>query len=414
VKLAFIINLYPPYIVGGNEMLAREVIEALRNRGHTVHVITGRGHDLPKDGFTHGVLDLDLDRKEETFLGGKRPTPIDICRWHLYNHHSYLAVRRVLQSVSPNLAVVWNLYMASMAPLIATRRAGVPLVIHTADKWLLYGLKDVAPLVWPSLKWKQAIVQLARLSIQPLLYRLARPEPIITISDFIRRVYVEAGFNAEKIEPIHLGVPMQLFSPDGRARPTQGPVRFLYIGALWEGKGPQVALQALGQLVRNRDLPPMHLDIYGQGTPSFLTYLQEVARQNQIDTHVAFHGFVDRGQLAAVYRDHDILLFPSLWDEPFAAVPIEAMACGMAVVATTAGGTPEAISHGRTGLLVSPNDPHALAEAMTRLVSDPQLRWQLGKEAAQVARERWNFQTYVDRLEERYRKLSEDCEQRRK
>src|SRR5262249_41279725 len=160
-----------------------------------------------------------------------------------------------------------------------------------------------------------------------------------------------------------LGVPMELFSPDGRVQSSQGPVRFLYVGALWEGKGPQVALQALGQLLQKPGLPPLHLDLYGQGAPSFLTYLQEVARQNGVDGHVAVHGFIEREQLAAVYQSHAILLFPSLWDEPFAAVPVEAMACGMAVIATTAGGTPEAISHDHTGLLVPPNDPQALAEA---------------------------------------------------
>jgi glycosyltransferase involved in cell wall biosynthesis len=406
VKLAVIVNLYPPYIVGGNEMLAREVIEALRGRGHTVHVITGHGRNLPNDGFTHGVLDLDLDHKEDTFLGGKQPTPADILRWHLYNHKSYQAVQRVLHTVAPELVVVWNLYMASMAPLIAARRAGFPLVIHTADKWLLYGLKDIAPLVWPSLKWKRGMVLLARQFLQPLLYSLARPEPIITISDFIRRVYIAAGFNGANIEALHLGVPMDLFSPDGRLRAAQGPLRFLYIGALWEGKGPQVAIQALGRLRQHPHLPPLHLDVYGQGTPSFLTYLQDVARQNGVEGQVTFHGFVERSQLATVYRTHDILLFPSMWDEPFAAVPVEAMACGMAVVATTAGGTPEAIIHDQTGLLVPPNDSQALAEAARRLVDDPQLRERLGQEAARVAREKWDFHVYVDRLEARYRQLS--------
>jgi glycosyltransferase involved in cell wall biosynthesis len=410
VKLAVIVNLYPPYIVGGNEMLAREVIEALRGRGHTVHVITGHGRNLPNDGFTHGVLDLDLDHKEDTFLGGKQPTPADILRWHLYNHKSYQATQHALRMIAPDLVVVWNLYMASMAPLIAARRAGFPLVIHTADKWLLYGLKDIAPLVWPSLKWKQGMVLLARQFLQPLLYALARPEPIITISDFIRQVYIKAGFNSAYIEALHLGVPMDLFSPDGRPQPTQGPLRFLYIGALWEGKGPQVAIQALGRLRKNPDLPPLHLDVYGQGAPSFLAYLQDVARQSGVEGQVTFHGFVERSQLATVYRTHDILLFPSMWDEPFAAVPVEAMACGMAVVATTAGGTPEAITHEQTGLLVPPNDPQALAEAAGRLVHDPQLRERFGQEAARVAREKWDFQVYVDRLEDRYREFSKNLE----
>src|SRR6187455_1398754 len=66
MRLAFITNLYPPYIVGGNEMLCDEVITALRARGHDVSLICGRGRDLPKHPDVHGVLPLDLDRKDET------------------------------------------------------------------------------------------------------------------------------------------------------------------------------------------------------------------------------------------------------------------------------------------------------------------------------------------------------------
>jgi glycosyltransferase involved in cell wall biosynthesis len=278
-------------------------------------------------------------------------------------------------------------------------------VIHTADKWLLYGLKDVAPLIWPSLKWKQALVRFARSFVQPLLFRLARPAPIIAISDFMRRVYLDAGFPQE-IEAIHLGVPMKMFSPNGGRVPVPEEILFLYVGALWEGKGPQVALQALGQLVQRSQVPPVHLDIYGHGTAGFMEYLHEVVKENKVESHVTFHGFVQREELARVYQTHDVLLFPSIWDEPFAAVPVEAMASGMPVIGTTAGGTPEAVSNGETGLLVPPGDPHAMAESMTRLVSDPGFRWQLGQNAAQSAREKWDFNTYIDRLEKRYRQIS--------
>jgi glycosyltransferase involved in cell wall biosynthesis len=405
VKLAFIINLYPPYIVGGNEMLAREVIEALRARGHTIHVITGRGRDLAKDGFTHGVLNLDLDRKEESFLGGKTPTPLDVCQWHLYNPKSYLAVRRLLREMQPELVVVWNLYMASMAPLVAARRAGFPLVIHTADKWLLYGLKDIGPLIWPSLKWKQAAVRFVRSVVQPILFRLVRPEPIIAISDFIRRVYLDAGF-PPNIQPIHLGVPMTMFSPNGWQRSACDKVRFLYVGALWEGKGPQVAVKALGQFIQRPGASCVHLDIYGHGSAGFIEHLKGIVKENNLDDHVTFHGFVQREQLAQVYKEHDILLFPSIWEEPFAAVPVEAMASGMPVIGTTAGGTPEAVRHGETGLLVPPNDPEAMAESMASLASDPELRRRFGKNAAQAARAKWDLETYIQRLEKRYREIA--------
>jgi glycogen(starch) synthase len=387
-------------------MLAKEVIEALRERGHTVHVVCGRGCRLPNDGFTHGVMDLDLDRKEETFLAGKSPTPADAFKWHLYNHRTYRAVRSSLIEVKPDLVVIWNLYMASMAPLLAVRQSGFPMVIHAADKWLLYGLKDVGPLIWPTLRWKPLFVQLAHLFIQPILFRLAKPKPIITISEFIRKIYVEAGFDPSEIQAIHLGVPLKMFHPNGRISPSPSEVRFLCIGSLWEGKGPQVAVQALGKLIGKPDMPKLHIDFYGQGTPGFMDYLHGVVDQAGVKDHVTFHGFIDRSDLPDIQRQHDILLFPSMWDEPFAAVPVEAMACGTPVIATTAGGTPEAIEDGRTGLLVPPNDPSALATAMERLIRDPQLRRALGEEAARVAREKYDFRRYVDRLEEQYQEIT--------
>jgi glycosyltransferase involved in cell wall biosynthesis len=104
-------------------------------------------------------------------------------------------------------------------------------------------------------------------------------------------------------------------------------------------------------------------------------------------------------------QSHDLLVFPSQWDEPFAAVPVEAMSTGMAVVATTAGGTPEAITDGETGLLVPPGDVAALAAAVRRLAEDDALRLRLGATAARAARERFSFDRYIDRLEECYRLL---------
>ena len=78
----------------------------------------------------------------------------------------------------------------------------------------------------------------------------------------------------------------------------------------------------------------------------------------------------------------------------------------MAVVATTAGGTPEAIVDGQTGLLVPPRDPEAMATAVRRLADDDALRGRLGGAAARAARERFDFAGYVDRLEGAYERCA--------
>ena len=121
MRIALINNLYPPYIVGGNEILARDVTQSLRARGHEVHILTGRGVNLPADGFTHGALDIDLDRKQEYFLGGLPLTAKRVIDWHLYNHRTFTQVRDTLRRIQPELIICGNLGMVSAARVLAAR-----------------------------------------------------------------------------------------------------------------------------------------------------------------------------------------------------------------------------------------------------------------------------------------------------
>jgi glycosyltransferase involved in cell wall biosynthesis len=404
MRLAFVTNLYPPYVVGGNEMLCEEVVNALRARGHEVAVVCGRGRDLPARPDMHGVLPLDLDRKAETFLGGRVPGTVEAFRWHVFDGAAYRATRQALGRADPEVVVVWNLYLASLGPLVAARRHGPPVVTHVCDKWLYFSLADAGPVLNLD-PWGKRRVLLAQRLARPLLRRALLPLRVVAISEFMRRFYLDAGFPAEDVQTIRLGVPLQEFAYRERPpRPPGSPLRLLYVGGLWEGKGPQTAVRALGRLKRE-GLRALHLDVCGSGTPAFLEWLRGVIAEEDVAEAVTLHGFVQRRVVRDFCQSHDLLLFPSQWDEPFAAVPVEAMSTGMAVVATTAGGTPEAITDGKTGLLVPPGDAAALAAAVRRLVEDDGLRLRLGAAAARAARERFSFDHYIDGLEESYRLL---------
>jgi glycogen synthase len=402
MRLTFVTNLYPPYIVGGNEMLCDEVVTALRARGHDVSVVCGRGRDLPVNGHVRGVLPLDLDKKAETFLGGRTPGALEAFRWHVFDPAAYTATRTALRELRPELIVVWNLYMASLGPLAAARATGVPVVAQVSDKWLYFSLHDAGPVLPGSVKTR--VVAAQRL-VGPLLRRAARPTRVVAISEFIRRFYVSAGLAAQDVEAIHLGVPLGAFSYRERPAMAAGePLRLLYVGGLWEGKGPQTAVRALG-ILKRAGRTGFHLDVCGTGTPGFLEWLRNIVREEDVAGEITFRGFVDRAVVRDLCHSHDVLLFPSQWDEPFAAVPVEAMSTGMAIVATTAGGTPEAITDGETGLVVPPADPAAMADAVRRLADDRALRVRLGRTAAAAARERFSFERYIDRLEACYGRL---------
>jgi len=401
MHLAFVTNLYPPYVVGGNEMLCDEVVRSLRARGHRVSVLCGRGRDLPDHPDLSGALEVDLDRKDETFLGGRLPSPWEAVRLHLFSPRSYRVTRRWLAERRPDVVVVWNLYMASLSPLVAAQGGGAPVVVHACDKWLYFGLFDLEPLLQPVVGWKRAAVRLSRQTVQPLLRAWATPRRVVAISEFMRSFYVRAGLDAASLEVVHLGVPTADFAfVPRRPRAAGEPLRLLFAGALWEGKGPQTAVRALGIL--RREGGSAHLDVCGDGAPHFVEFLKRVIAEEGVADAVTLHGRVGRDRVRGLCASRDVLVFPSQWDEPFAAVPVEAMSCGMAVVATTAGGTPEAIADGETGLLVPPGDPAALARAVRRLADDDGLRLRLGERAARVARERFDLDRYVDRLEASY------------
>jgi glycosyltransferase involved in cell wall biosynthesis len=179
----------------------------------------------------------------------------------------------------------------------------------------------------------------------------------------------------------------------GRGGPAR---RFLFVGSLVPEKGPQVLLAAFREAARER--PDLTLSFAGTGPRAYVAELQASAA----GLPVRFLGRLDRAAVTATYREHDALVLPSIWDEPFAVVPLEAMALGLTVVATAAGGTAEAVEHERTGLLVPPRDPAALAAAILRLSADPRLHAALAGNGQARARGHHAFPLFMDRLERLY------------
>jgi len=406
MRIVRLTNLYPPYIVGGYEMLTRDVAEELTVRGHDVHVLTARGRQLDGAPKIHQAFNYSLDNKEALFLGGRKLTAVELFRHHVFDLATYRNVRRTVRQLRPDIVVADNLYMASAAPLLAVRDAPCPVVAQVADKWLLFSLVDWSLVVQPRARSKKLAVRAVRQLIQRPLSHFVRLDGIVTVSNFIRGLYIGAGFSPDKLETKYLGVDNRLLLP-GPAHPIHDPVRLVFAGGLWEGKGPQVIVRAMRLLSQRSDLPRFQLDLFGEGADGFKEYLRWLIREEGVEEHVSFHGFVALEQLVAAMRAADIFVFSSIWDEPFAITPLLALGCGTPLVATRAGGTPEGFMDGETALLIPINDPLAMADAIARLTQDERLRLKLRESGIRDASERWSFSAYVDRLEEFYRRVIE-------
>lgn len=405
LTLAFMTNLYPPYVIGGNEIFTHNIVEALRARGHTVHVLTGQGPQFPQDGYTHQVLNLELEHKNAIFLGGLPLTTQHLLQWHIFSPSAYRRVLACLRQIQPDLIVAANLYMASAAPLVAARRLPCPLVAQPMDKWLVYLLKDLGKLVPAGTLRHKIALALIKRTIQPLLNGLGAPDYILPVSEFIRQFHVRAGFPAAQSQAIYLGIPLERFGYQPHPHPKARPWRLLFAGQLWEGKGPQIAIEAVSRLRNQPDLPPVELDIYGSGTERFVDQLRAMIDSYGLSRQVHLRGLVPREQLVDEFHHHDLFLFCSIWDEPFSIVLQEAMASGIPTIATTSGGTPEGVRHEQTGLLVPPADPQALADAISRFMNDATLYEDVGQAAAADVQAQWSFDGFIERLEARYRTI---------
>ncbi|MFW6116361.1 MAG: glycosyltransferase family 4 protein [bacterium] len=396
MRVAFIINLYPPYIVGGNEMITHDLVEALRLQGHDIHVLTARGRKLNHRPNVHQVLNYDLD-EEDSIFRGKKLSSVQLFRHHIFDPTTYRNVREAVTRLRPNLIAVDNQYMASAAPLLAVRDAPCPVVAQAMDKWLVYYLVNWEEIAQPSTVHRKLFVKAIRELLQPFIGRAVRLDGIATVSDFIRDYHIQAGFPPENMRSVYLGYDSTIFRP-GPSHPLHDPVRLLYAGALWRGKGPQVVVKALEMLNLREDLPRFHLHIFGEGTEKFTQYLYEVIDAANAKQEVSLHGFVPWETLAEAMHEADIFVFSSIWDEPFATVPLQASGCGLPIVATRAGGTSEAFIDGETALLIPPGDAEAMADAISEIARDEELRQQLGKNAAHNAQEQWTFEAYVNRF----------------
>ncbi len=400
MRIVRLINLYPPYVVGGYEMLTRDIVEELTARGHEVHVLTARGQQL-NDPRVHQVFNYSLDDMDALFRGGRKLTEIEHFRHHVFDLTTYRNVRRAVQQLRPDLVIADNLYMASAAPLLAVRDVPGPVLAQVADKWLIYQLRDWGLVLGPQTGTRRAVVGAVRTLIQRPLAHWVRLDGILAVSDFIRAFYVDAGFPCDRLETGYLGVDTRSMSPRSPYR-LHDPVRLVFAGSLWEGKGPQVLVAALRLLRQMPGMPRFHLDIFGEGAEGFKQYLVGQIRDAGVEDQITFRGFVAVDALVKALAESDLFIFPSIWDEPFAIMPLLALGSGLPLVATRAGGTPEGFVDGETALLIEPNNPQALAAAIARLAQDETLCNRLRENGLRDVQARWSFQAYVDRLEEFY------------
>lgn len=277
---------------------------------------------------------------------------------------------------------------------IAAAIAGVPCVWHVRA--------DVSG--WPFV---------LQASLPRLVGRLA--SEVIAVSNSVRdNVFAGHGVDRSRVTVIHdPGPDPGTFHPavDGSAVrqelgiPDEAPVVSL-VAKMVEPKGHEVLLRAVPTIVRS--FPSARVvvvggDLEGLHHRRYAERMRKLPAELGVAHAVTFTGY--RADVARIMAAADVVVHCPTHPDPFPGVVLQGMALGKAVVASDIGGSREQIEPGRSGLLVSPADPAALASAVCRLLGQPDLRETLGRSAAEDVRRRFTAEEFYGRLSDCYTRL---------
>jgi glycogen(starch) synthase len=394
MRILVISNLYPPYYVGGYEIGCRDVVEALKTRGHEVKVLTS----------TYGVKgpqsDGEVYRWMEAHLGHAPKWKVVLKE--LVNQTAFT---RLCDSFQPDVAFLWNLTHVSISCAFLAQQRGLATCYYVFDNWLANWEVDYWYRIWRKILAKSDII-FKLLGCFMHLFGLTVAQASLNLkyamfaSKYLKDFAVKAGKPVNEAPVIPWGIEINRFPY--RERPNSNTKRLLYVGQILPHKGVHTVIEAFSLLVREYDYDSISFTIVGNYnySQSYTSYLKDLANTGAIEGKLNFVNIIPREKLLRFYHDHDILVFPSVWDEPFGIVLLEAMSCGLAVVGTGTGGSSE-ILEGEVNAMVFPKeDAEACAKQIKRLLDNPNIFEQIRQNGRRTVEEKYQIEPMIDLIEE--------------
>ena len=409
MRILVFTSFFPPDYVGGAEVSIYHSCRGLMTRGVACSVLTVnyRQRVRADEWYDLDGLPVYRVRFSRKLRGGS-----------VFDPRVYRVVRREIAKLQPDVLHVHNVSGASLAPFLAARSLGVPVVNTLHDLWLICpcNMRLQAdgsycdPRRWPNgcgNCWRQNDYWAAVPRRHQIFQRLTRGvDRFLSPSQAVVDRLVETGYDADRFQVLRLGF-------DDRARlaeplpasvaraiaETRGQPTLVFAGGGTTIKGARVVLEAVPRLVEQID--SVRVLVAGGGEPEVL------AEFERLSPHVTVLGRVPFGAMRALFAAADLTLFPSLWHENSPVTIFENFQVGTPLVASHVGGIPEFISEGETGYLVPPGDVDALVRAVVgHFARQPVERRHMRQRCVQTVRTRLSFHSHLDALQQTYREVA--------
>lgn len=243
--------------------------------------------------------------------------------------------------------------------------------------------------------WKQVSIMDERLKIlQPLRDKI---DLVLTPTTFTYRIFQTHGFNPERVYHFPFGIETDPPMPEENDNHSAKNVRFLFIGRFQPYKGAHLLVEAFNNL-----RAPKRATLTLYGTPNgYESYFQNLKSRMASNEAIKYGGVLAPTELRHAFSDADFFVLPSTWHENSPLILLDALQSNTPVIASDVGGVTDLIKDGINGLLFPMGDKHALQKVMQKVVDDPTLAKKLKKDTHLP-----NIDEYAENLVELCRELN--------
>ncbi|SEL91294.1 glycosyltransferase family 4 protein [Parapedobacter koreensis] len=389
MKILYINALYTPYVAGGAEISLKLIVEGMQANGHEVVVLSLVPEGDLQHDWVDGVKVYRVGLKNRYWPFSKsRPGKFSRLAWHLrdrYNPAMRADVKEVLHLEQPTVVSCHNLVGWSIAVWDEVRQAGIPIVQVLHDMYLLSPDSTLFKNGRPRTR-QGLIAGLLRHNHRQMSKKISA---VVGISHHILQRFVAHGYFD--------GIPHYVIHnarriPEARALRLREEGQALVLGYI----GTLSAVKGLEWLIAQFKISGItgQLLIAGRGKEEDEQHFRKLAAD---DRRIVFRGYADPVDF---YPDIDVLVVPSLWEEPLGMVAVEGLANHLPVIASNRGGLLETVADGRNGILCDPDEPDSLGRAIFMLWKDVAYYNRLASEARSSASEYLSIARMVNEYEQ--------------
>ncbi|OKH31812.1 glycosyl transferase group 1 [Calothrix sp. HK-06] len=366
-------NFYPPFFIGGAEIIAHEQACRLLKAGYQVAVFCGK-HD---DGARrYSIIQEQLDGLQ-VFRVILHTADYNLGQ-NFYNHAVDNLFDGVLEKIKPDVVHFHNIISLSLGIIERAYRRQIKTLLTLHDHWgFCYKntrLKAHDLVCTDFSQCAECLPELTdsrgrrfhiRMRNDYIAWQLNKVDNFVSPSSYLASAYVKAGISSNHISVISNGIDVERFQRINK-KPSNVPLSFTFIGHLDFHKGVHVLIAAMNMLLQNGYLGSVcKINIVGNG--AMASDLAKFVEENKISSAVNLLGKVNHSQIESVYDCTDVLIMPSVWPENEPVTILEAMAAGIPVLASNRGGNLDLIEDGITGYLFDSGDARKLAEKITQI-----------------------------------------------